>query len=98
MYNTIGYITEALVCCSNKYIDKNCDNCPYINLDDGKCVEELASDVLRLMKTKTPAETIHVGDSMHHCPGCRTVVMFEQKYCHECGHPLYWRKEGNENG
>lgn len=98
MYQTIGYIIKGLECCSNKYKDRNCDNCPYINIDDEHCVEELASDALRFMKVRTPAKTIQVADSMHHCPGCRTVVMFEQKFCHECGHPLYWEKEEEQNG
>ena len=55
-----------------------------------KGLEEAKNIIISILKEQKPKLPIQQGDSLCHCPGCRTVVMDKQKYCHECGQAMKW--------
>ena len=79
-------VLKALECCSAKDADL-CNDCPYVT-GPKSCFEELAIDVLRLIKDE--AKWVYETDRTRHwhCSNCGDVwgiTAMKMNYCPNCG-------------
>lgn len=92
-------VIKGLVC--HFLVEMNvCEKCPYYPNEN--CTDDMAKDVLALLKAQEPLEPIRPGlGVIHHdngsksyflhCPLDGTTLLEGDNYCRRCGRAVKWR-------
>lgn len=94
-------VMKGLQCLSSPYAQdmngRDCENCQY---DNASCFLDITADALALLKEQEAIKpyrhyarcgTNHNGmDFWYNCGSCKTEILENDKYCHECGQAVKW--------
>lgn len=90
-------VIKGLECC----IANGHNNCPYKSTDKGidkvtSCTTYLMKDAIAMLKEQEPVKPVlkrKASNAMYNdyvCPICNQEIVYEQKYCCECGRAVKW--------
>ena len=86
------YDIERCIC----HVPDACKDCSKYGGDNAiRCMEELLTDALSLLKEQEPVEPerAHSGGGStwwNVCGSCKTAINPNDKFCHECGRAVKW--------
>ena len=86
------YDIERCIC----HVPDACKDCSKYGGDNAiRCMEELLTDALSLLKKQEPVEPerAHSGGGStwwNVCGSCKTAINPNDKFCHECGRAVKW--------
>ena len=95
-------VIRGLECCKDSNVGFECPSCPYYpSQKSDKCIFELHSDALALLKAQEPVEPVvdidtwkcgNCGHTLEHQELLGDNVLFHEQYnyCPECGRMVKW--------